>query len=78
MPFKCPCCPKSKTKAIGSDSIMQRVADDKIDANRRERTAKILKNEVYEGIMKKYFETGQDYKAFSELFMGENAVKVRV
>ena len=51
MPFKCPCCPKKKATDSGFGEDLYRKA--LIEEERRKRTARILKEDVYEGIMKK-------------------------
>jgi hypothetical protein len=43
-----------------------------LDEERRLKCQGILKNEIYEGIMKKFFVSGSDAESFSNLFLDEN------
>jgi hypothetical protein len=66
MPFKCPCaCSKNKTQPevdiAARDGIIKTKAEQFREEDQKERrlyTTTVLKDVVYEGLMKKYFATG--------------------
>jgi len=81
MPFKCPCCPKKDKTLDGmnlNDSEYEDLVEQQAEMERRKKTVRILKEEVYEGVMKKYFATGQDHSNFSSLFFEGNDYKNRI
>jgi hypothetical protein len=73
MPCKCPCCPGKKNSSDGYDNNFE--TEQRIEKEIEEKVHKnfqILREDIYENLMKKYFATGQDHRQFSRLFLDSN------
>jgi hypothetical protein len=68
MGFKCPCCKKNQVKTQNFADKLEEEQRRNHDRDKRiQDNYRILRTDLYEGIMKKFFSTGRDYKMFAKI-----------